>query len=143
MIFSDDLVAYAVWISVELNTVIVVASVPILRPLFRRNGLARISRPHPSIQEHARPREEAYRALEGGPHDSVTSYNMEAFKSMATTRPESTMSSQEILIESSSYGAGALGGITKTVEVEVSRTSKDRAFVHAALVGLPMGVPFD
>lgn len=53
------------------------------------------------------------------------------------------MSTREILIEARSDGIGAFGGITKTVDVEVSRTSKDRAFVHAALVGLPMGLPMD
>ena len=136
----DDLVAYAVWISVELNTVIIAASVPVLRPLFRRNGLSRIAHPQSSTSMHCSP-EEAYETSGSGAHDSVISYSMSTFKSGTRTRRGSVVSTEEILTSSRNTDLSSLGGITRTVEVEVTSTSRERTIAHATLVGLPMGMP--
>ena len=36
--YPDDLVMFVIWISIELNIVLIVSSVPLLRPLFQRQS---------------------------------------------------------------------------------------------------------
>lgn len=118
--FAGDLWEYVIWMSVELNVVIIVSSVPLLRPLFRRQS----ARAAKYLQR-----------FDGIPLGSVFSK-----KGSRSGVSEITNASQEDLTKSAGSFPGREGeGITVTQEVEISYESHDAPFVHAALVGLVQG----
>lgn len=119
---ADDLAPYVAWISVELNVVMTVASVPLLRPLLKgaSNRLRGTLAKHGSVQEK-------FESISLG---SIISKNKQSRSRVANLG----ISSSE---EHIAPHIGPFGGIIQTVEVEISSTpSANRAFVHAALVGL-------
>lgn len=124
---TDDLVDYIIWISVELNIVMVAASIPILRPLFTRGGLSRLARrPQMSARETRSP-------------STGSSIAMSKQRPRVATRHLSSTSSQEDILArdpNDSFGEESVG-ITRTVEVSVTYAPNDATWVHAALVGLP------
>jgi len=123
---SDDLITYALWITIELNVVMIVASIPALRPLFRYNGLKRI------VRKQLTPA----RSHERTDYSAGSSFKMGMSKSSPATRIRST-GSEEDMIPIQPIVSREMPGITRTVEVSVTHEKSEATFVHAALVGLP------
>ena len=112
-----------IWLSIELNVVIIVASIPFLRPLF--------TQPANPPAEHRRTRSWATSTI-----DSLVRVG----KSSRTTL--SRVDSQEDFIPSPALQMQCMSGmgIVVTTEVEVTTIEVDNApHVHAALVGLLEG----
>lgn len=140
---------YIIWLSVELNLVMIVASVPLLRPLFRR---------YPN-----NPHDEPKSKWETITLGSVLPKSNGAGGSRGAGRRMSTASEEYIMTPQGSKSGGGSsstrtvdfgdgeggddgggagvehGGITRTTEVSVTYESSDKPFVHAALVGLVQG----
>jgi len=119
---TDDLVSFVLWISIELNVVMIVASVPLLKPLFKTKGLSRIVRNLTNSQM--------------GSESGGRSFRMGVGK--GSTRVNSASSEEDILGTHQQRTKAGPMAITRTVEVSVTHTANDRTFVHAALVGLPV-----
>lgn len=124
--YSYDLCDYVIWIAIELNVVIVVSSIPLLRPLlslFRR--------------KHQRLPDESQRNWSASTQGTIFT------KSRSRTRTKAmSSSSQEDMVPHSSQifcMEEPSGGITVTKEVSVTFQPNDVQFVHAALVGLVQG----
>ncbi|KAK3686623.1 hypothetical protein LTR37_019645 [Vermiconidia calcicola] len=116
--YTYDLAPYAIWMSVELNVVIIVSSIPFLRPLFRKRRRA--------VEQQA-------------PTQWHTTSFTSAFskKGMRTTTHHSLSSQDNIMPYHPHYEMA--DGITVTREVTVEYEPSDAPFVHAALVGLVQG----
>ncbi|GAM89182.1 hypothetical protein ANO11243_072190 [Dothideomycetidae sp. 11243] len=112
-----DLVGYVEWGSIELNVVIIASSIPLLRPLFKKNGLSRVLQ----------------REITEMPDSDSVALRPSQEKESSATRTES-ISSQEHIFHSRADPFI----IQRTVEVDVSYSSEDRSLAHAALIGLPL-----
>ncbi|TKA82812.1 hypothetical protein B0A55_01054 [Friedmanniomyces simplex] len=118
--YTYDLVPYVIWISIELNVVIIVSSLPLMRPLFIRK------RPYTTTEEQ--------QAQTWGSSTTFGSFmskkgsraNLARVDSEEAIMPQNAVSMQ-------SFGGGA---IQVTREVSVTYQNTDQCFVHAALVGL-------
>ncbi|KAG8630119.1 hypothetical protein KVT40_001738 [Elsinoe batatas] len=115
--YTYDLIPYVIWVSVELNIVIIASTIPILRPLFKRHGLSSVMRRNVTDS----------RDPELAPSTSPCD------KTRVRTHTSSISSREEILPARQEQFT-----ITRTVEVSVSHGPKDRNLVHAALIGLPV-----
>ncbi|CAJ2508491.1 Uu.00g135170.m01.CDS01 [Anthostomella pinea] len=120
--YTWDLCPYVIWLSIELNVVIIVSSIPLLRPLFRRTIQQRVERQHQQ------------------------GWATSTFDSVFSKKGLSRVDSQEYIVRQhgSHYppiqmrGIGN-NGITVTTEVSVTFQPTDMPYVHAALVGLVQG----
>ena len=111
---------YVIWMSIELNVVIVVASIPLLRSLFR----------HPSTITEQEVRT-------SWDNSTVESYFSKKKRPYAT---QYSMESEEnIVSQDQHFEMETRPGIVVTREVEVTYESSNAPFVHAALVGLVLG----
>lgn len=117
---TGDLCVYVIGMSVELNIVMIVSSVPFLRPLFHSNGA-----PHQSRFEMGSI------FSKGGTRTGMSELSQPG-ESQENLTPTNKHASG-----SGSFGASA--GITVTHEVSVTYGAQDAPFVHAALVGLVQG----
>ncbi|KAF4547772.1 Hypothetical protein D9617_36g063100 [Elsinoe fawcettii] len=115
--YTYDLIPYIIWVSVELNVVIIASTIPILRPLFKRHGLSSVMRRN--VTDSMDPE----RVQSTSPYD----------KGRLRTHTSSISSQEKILPPRQEQFV-----ITRTVEVSVSHGPKDRNLVHAALIGLPV-----
>ncbi|KAK5110019.1 hypothetical protein LTR62_006386 [Meristemomyces frigidus] len=128
--YTYDLCPYVIWISIELNVVIIVASIPLLRPLFVQ-----------SFPQHRRSRNHSPRRT----YDSATSRSIYSRKGADTSihRPESqeTIFSQPkgIALQDLHLHRRPSEGIMVQQEVTITYESHDLPYVHAALVGLVQG----
>ncbi|KAF2149765.1 hypothetical protein K461DRAFT_323301 [Myriangium duriaei CBS 260.36] len=116
--YTYDLCDYVQWIAIELNIVIIASTIPLLRPLFKKNGLSRV------LQK------EVTELPGSGYGNSSPSFE----KGGSQTRTMSISSEENIL----SHRHLEPIAITRTVEVSVSYSSEDRSLAHAALIGLPI-----
>ena len=110
--------------AVELNIVMIVSSIPFLRPLFQRNHQA-------NDNKTTRPRYElgsVFSKNGGGSGLTELSHPGESQENLSPVKHASTASS-------TTEGVG----ITVTSEVTVTYSKLDVPFVHAALVGLVQG----
>lgn len=119
---ADDNDPDIIWVSVELNVVIVTASIPLLRPLFKRKPKEDIRQPSGLV------------VVQLG---SVMSSGKDGSR-VHTPRHTSTSSLDNIVHYDDTSGVDS-AGITVTREVQVSYENKDAPHVHAALVGLVQG----
>jgi len=119
-----DLCPYVIWMSVELNIVMVVSSIPFLRPLFAFK----------TAQGHSR-FEMGSVFSKGGSRTGMSEIASQPGDSQENLTPTSKHAASGS--GSGSFGAGM--GITITREVEVTYGAQDAPFVHAALVGLVQG----
>jgi len=103
----------------------IVASIPCLRPLFRYNGLKRIVR------------EQLTHSHERTNYSAGSSFRMGSSKSGPAMRIRSTSSEEMIILGPGLDTGGQPAGITRTVEVTVTREKSEAVFVHGALIGLP------
>jgi hypothetical protein len=112
-------IPFTIWLSVELNTVLIVSSIPLIRPLFIRRHHQRLP-----------------------PHHGRTS-TFDSVMSSISKKPRANLSridSEEEIMPQPMVPLEEMGkGIKVTREVEVTYQSSDYAFVHAALVGLVQG----
>lgn len=117
--------SYLIWVSVELNIVIIVASIPLLRPMFHR--------PQWTLKPEIQERVERVNEIAMG---SVFSR-----KSARSTAKEFSTSSEENIFQHTHAMDTADGepGIVVTTEVSVTYQPFEVDFVHAALVGLVQG----
>ncbi|KAF2772411.1 hypothetical protein EJ03DRAFT_203606 [Teratosphaeria nubilosa] len=120
--YTYDLTPYIVWIVVELNVVIIISSIPLLRPLFKRNPR--------KLEAHV------MRKWEISTSNSIFS------KIGAKETLSQVDSEEENLTErptSTPIGGSSDAAIHITQEVEVTYEPSNLPFVHAALVGLVQG----
>ncbi|PSK43768.1 hypothetical protein B9Z65_7282 [Elsinoe australis] len=130
--YTYDLVPYAIWVSVEINVVIIASSIPILRPLFKRHGLSSV------MQRNVTERSDMetgstlspYTSSSKSPYGNTSS----PFDKARIHTHTSSISSQEKILPPRPEQFT----ITRTVEVSVSHSPRDRNLVHAALIGLPV-----
>ncbi|KAK3673982.1 hypothetical protein LTR78_006184 [Recurvomyces mirabilis] len=126
--YTYDLCPYVIWITIELNVVIIVASIPLMRPLF--------------IKSTAQPRrlripsQPPRSSLWSKSHSGHTSYSQKGLEAI-TIRPES----QENIVPQHHIPLHDLepSGIVVTSEVSITYESSNSPYVHAALVGLVQG----
>ncbi|KAI9695654.1 MAG: hypothetical protein M1820_008501 [Bogoriella megaspora] len=133
--YTYDLIPYVLWMSIELNVVMIVATIPLLRPLFRRDIFSFGRNPRmprsPMISSiSSRPR----KGWENITMDSIVSKKEKS--QTRTSEVPSSASDEDIL---ASRNNQQLYGITRTLEVEITYEPNDKPFVHAALVGLCPG----
>ncbi|KAK4549419.1 hypothetical protein LTR36_006416 [Oleoguttula mirabilis] len=118
--YTWDLCSYVIWLSVELNVVIIVASVPLLRPMFerdrRRTGSAQLQK-----------------------WDTSTTLSSIFSKKRARTNLSRVDSEENIIEPQGNQYPMERMGIQVTHEVTVTYQPSDQAYVHAALVGLVQG----
>ena len=123
---SDDLCVYVIWISIELNVVIIVSSIPLLRPLFRRRRRQQLDQADPASR-----------------WDSVTLGSVLSRKGphAGATQLSSISSEENVLApyQQPFPDVNQSAGITVTTEVSVTYQPNNAPFVHAALVGLVQG----
>ena len=119
----DELYPYVIWLSVELNVVIVVSSIPFLRPLFQKS------------QKQAN-RQEKHRMVlrERRTRDNSPNFGS-GFSNKLGRSTLSRVDSQENIIGSLPMETG----IHVTHEVSITYESSNVPYVHAALVGLVQG----
>ncbi|KAK3069041.1 hypothetical protein LTR53_012936 [Teratosphaeriaceae sp. CCFEE 6253] len=122
--YSYDLCPFVIWISVELNTVIVVSSLPFLRKLFVRD------RQHRAEQQQ----------------QQISKWDVSSFSSYLSKRGAranlTRVGSEEEIMPQPPVPMQSMDnkGIQVTREVTVSyQSASQHAFVHAALVGLIQG----
>ncbi|GIZ39126.1 hypothetical protein CKM354_000251700 [Cercospora kikuchii] len=142
-VFSDytySLCAYVIALSVELNVVIITASLPFLRPLVPKKWQTR-QQPLPALHDipiHQRTRQ-GHIPLSSG----YTSKNHSRTNTIEMTSPISPTSPNAMGFQPAASGNWVLrsdhGAITVTTEVEVTYEKMEAPFVHAALVGLIQG----
>lgn len=118
--FTYNLCSYVIWMSVELNVVIITASVALLRPLFRLKKHADVVEP-PNPSWHS----------QAVPLSSVDS--LAKSRTRYCTPNHSSMTSVELVPPRDQ------GEISVTREVRISYEAQDAPFIHAALVGLIQG----
>jgi hypothetical protein len=112
-----------IWISVELNVVIIVTSIPLIRPLFKRRK--------PQLIEPEKAKWD----------DTVTLNSAYSSKRARSRGAPISVSSQENIVPHlpDQYEMDHPHGITVTREVSVTYQTHDAPFVHASLVGLVQG----
>jgi len=116
-----DLVPYVIWLSIELNVVMIVSSIPILRPLFQRT-------------QHRADVTQLQQMNKWSTSTMNSVFSKKGARSNLTR-----VDSQENIIEpqASQYPIPMEeSGIHVTHEVSVSYEPSNMPFVHAALVGL-------
>ena len=119
---QDDLAYYVIWISVELNVVITVTSIPLIRALFQRRK--------PPSSEQESPTKWETRSLS-------SAFSVKGLSSGAAAM---SISSQENIVPHlPEYEMEETHGITVVREVSVTYQPMNAPFVHAALVGLVEG----
>jgi len=121
--YTYDLVSLVIWISIELNVVIIVSSLPLMRPIFTRR------RPRRATEEQPTPNWGS----------STTFGSFIAKKGARSTLAR--VDSEEAIMPQNAVPMRDLGGggINVTREVSVTYESSNQPFVHAALVGLIEG----
>ncbi|KAH9827507.1 hypothetical protein Tdes44962_MAKER09686 [Teratosphaeria destructans] len=120
--YTYDLTPYIVWIVFELNVVIIISSIPLLRPLFKRKPRT--------------PEAHVMRNWEISTSNSIFS------KIGAKETLSRVDSEEETLTErptSTPLGGSSYAAIHVTQEVEITYEPSNLPFVHAALVGLVQG----
>lgn len=121
-----DLCLYTIWIEIELNIVIVVASIPLLRPIIARFDKRR----------HRLPDERS-------PGWDTATFSSVYSKGKSKSRMTAVSTSSEENIVPQSFEAFNMEhpahGIRVTQEVSVTYQPSDVQFVHAAIVGLVQG----
>ena len=133
--YTHDLVYYIIWISIELNVVMITATIPLLRPLFRRGMFSFRRRPHTETGTVL----SSMTSLPRKGWENITMDSMHSKKDKTRIQSnEFSSSSHEDILESSTHELQY--GITRTVEVEITYETNDKPHVHAALVGLCPGV---
>ncbi|CAK4033832.1 Hypothetical predicted protein [Lecanosticta acicola] len=140
--YTYDLCEYVIWISVELNIVIITASIPILRPLFRK--LRRRDAPsHPDESDMASElpgwRRSHVPLPSALPSPTLSKYPSLVKMQSVQHVPQQSISSQAEIV---SWDAESPTEITVITEVEVSYEpyeSGNVPWVHAALIGLVQG----
>lgn len=112
-----------IWISVEFNVVIIVTSIPLIRPLFKRRK--------PQLIEAENTKWD----------DTVTLNSAHSIKRARSRAVPTSMSSQENIVPylPDQYEMDHPQGITVTKEVSVTYQPHDTPFIHASLVGLVQG----
>lgn len=103
---------------------IIASSIPILRPLFKRNGLSRV------LQR------EVTEMSGDDDHHHIVVTEEDVEKNGAQMRSASVSSREKILPGGS--GRREPFTITRTVEVSVAVSLDDTALAHATLIGLPI-----
>ncbi|KAK0286905.1 hypothetical protein LTR35_004374 [Friedmanniomyces endolithicus] len=121
--YTYDLVPLVIWISIELNVVIIVSSLPLMRPIFTRR------RPRRATEDQPTP-------IWGS---STTFGSFMAKKGARSTLAR--VDSEEAIMPQNAVPMRDLGagGINVTREISVTYESSNQPFVHAALVGLIEG----
>lgn len=132
--YTYNLCSYVIWVSVELNIVIITASIPLLRPLFRRARLP-TSRP-PTRDPLASPPPSWRSHIQLG--SAFSTKNNSRIKVHEHSTQSESVSSLDAIFKTTTTGDFG-EGITVTREVQVSSERADAPFVHAALVGLVQG----
>ncbi|KAK5736066.1 hypothetical protein LTR17_007737 [Elasticomyces elasticus] len=122
--YTYDLIPWAIWISIELNVVIIVASLPLVRPMFVRSRHRR--RLHVEQQTQKWDSNSTFGSFmsKNGPRSNLARVNSEE-----EIMPQDSFQMQEV------HG----GAINVTREVTVTYENTNQPFVHAALVGLIEG----
>ena len=116
--YTYELVPYMIWVSIESNVVIVVASVPLLRPLFNglRNRMMGKLAKHGSVTDK---------------FGDISLTSMVSRKGAKSTHFPKSSSQEHIAPQQDPFT------ITQTMEVSVTTTPvRDVTLVHAALIGL-------
>ncbi|GAB7359185.1 hypothetical protein MBLNU230_g5252t1 [Neophaeotheca triangularis] len=132
--FSYVICPYIIWLSVELNLVMIVASVPLLRPLFRRTT------PHPQSRWESITLGSVLPKSRGSGRSRPSSSASEEFiMASAESQKAASSSTASAVPAREREGLAAEQGITRTMEVSVTYESSNAPFVHAALVGLVQG----
>lgn len=133
--YSYNLVLFVIWISIELNIVIIAASVPFIRPLFRKRPRIR----HRQENEMACEPPGWWRShIPLG--SAMSSPTLSKHSSRINMRSLNHTSQQSVSSLEAIFPDGeSPGGITVTTSVEVSYESRNVPYVHAALVGLVQG----
>ncbi|TKA72549.1 hypothetical protein B0A55_07756 [Friedmanniomyces simplex] len=119
--YTHDLCAYVIWISIELNVVMIGSSIPLVRPLFVRSGRRRAAQQ--KLQKWDRSTLGSFMSRKG-PRANLSRVDS----------AERIMSQCPIPMENLEES-----GIQVTREVMITYENTDRPFVHAALVGLVDG----
>ncbi|KAK1057140.1 hypothetical protein LTR12_001149 [Friedmanniomyces endolithicus] len=121
--YTYDLVSLVIWISIELNVVIIVSSLPLMRPIFTRRRPCRANEEQPTPNWGS----------------STTFGSFMAKKGARSTLAR--VDSEEAIIPQNAVPMQHLGGggIHVTREISVTYESSNQPFVHAALVGLIEG----
>jgi len=120
-------VPYVIWISIELNVVMITASIPILRPLFSRQLMARLKGMQKKPAQYT----------ESGVDLGQTGVMLTNKKPRVGVQRLHSSSSEEDILPAQAQSSQDPLRITRTVEVTVTQGPNNVVFVHAALVGLP------
>ncbi|KAK5679961.1 hypothetical protein LTS10_007909 [Elasticomyces elasticus] len=120
--YTYDLIPWAIWISIELNVVIIVASLPLVRPMFVRS-------------RHRRRLEQTQKWNSGSTLGSFMSSKKGPRSNLARVDSEEEIMPQDSFQMQEVHG----GAINVTREVTVTYENTNQPFVHAALVGLIEG----
>ena len=134
--YTYDLVIYIIWISVELNVVMITATIPLLRPLFRREMFPFGRRPLATNASMLSSMTSIPR--KGWQNITMDSMLSKKDKSRIDSRELSLSTSHEEILKSRENQEHY--GITRTVEVQITYETNDKPHVHAALVGLCPGI---
>ena len=134
--YTYNLCSYVIWVSVELNVVIITASIPLLRPLFHR---PRLPTSRPATQDDLQTSPPSWRShIQLG--SAYTTKNNSRIQVHEHSTQSESVSSLDAIFGATSMKTGEGGdGITVTREVQVRYEKADAPFVHAALVGLVQG----
>ena len=123
----DLLCEYVSWGSIELNVVICASTIPLLRPLFRRNGLSRVDTR--GLRPTTGQGQESERSLsKGASVRSMVKDNHTDMQALSMSSEENILALPQRPLE-----------IMRTVEVSVSHDAPSWSTSHAALIGLPLG----
>ncbi|KAK4958022.1 hypothetical protein LTR10_004447 [Elasticomyces elasticus] len=122
---TDDLIPWAIWISIELNVVIIVSSLPLVRPMFVRSRHRRRLHVEQQTQKwDSNSTFGSFMSSKKGPRSNLARVDSEE-----EIMPQDSFQMQEV------HG----GAINVTREVMVTYENTNQPFVHAALVGLIEG----
>ncbi|KAK4892412.1 hypothetical protein LTR27_009068 [Elasticomyces elasticus] len=123
--YTYDLIPWAIWISIELNVVIIVASLPLVRPMFIRSRHRRRLHVEQQTQKwESNSTFGSFMSSKKGPRSNLARVDSEE-----EIMPQDSFQMQEV------HG----GAINVTREVTVTYENTNQPFVHAALVGLIEG----
>lgn len=127
--YTYDLAPYVIWVSVELNVVLTVTSLPLLRPLARktRERTARLLSKSHKMKESWDDTISLHSLTPSRNHKTGAGVGVRALGSTSSQENFAFASQQDPL------------SITRTVEVSVSHDNNDSSLLHAALVGLVQG----
>ncbi|KAL9067258.1 MAG: hypothetical protein Q9157_006879 [Trypethelium eluteriae] len=134
--YTHDLVIYVIWISIELNVVMITATIPLLRPLFRRDVFPFGRRP----RDDSGTMLSSMTSLPRKGWENITMDSMLSKKDRFRSQISEVHSSASTEDIQPSREIQNPFGITRTMEVQITYEANDKPHVHAALVGLCPGV---